>query len=231
MAKKKTGGVDPMEAAQELTDMLFMSLSMILLAFFILLYNLANLDARRVRISYGSLAGTFGLAPAGANVGSDGDVYKRSKLDMVEATESATYRPLKDLIKQAGLTPFVELVEDEEHPVLRFEEPLLFPAGGQALSPAAFPLLDRLAQVIVMMKRPVRIEGHTDPMPSKGDLGNWGLSVARANEVMRFLTEAARPQVPEKLVTAVGRGAAEPLGSSDNPEARERSRRVEIYFL
>ena len=231
MAKKAQGGDDPMGSAQELTDMLFMSLSMILLAFFILLYNMATIDARRVRISYGSLAGTFGLSPSGANLGTEGDVYKRARLNMQEATEIAGYQPLKDLIEQAGLTPFVELVDDEEHPVLRFEEPLLFPAGGEALSPAAFPLLDRLAQVIVMMKRPVRIEGHTDARPSKGGLGNWGLSVARANAVMRFLTEAARPQVPEEMVMAVGRGAAASLGTDDSPAARKRSRRVEIYFL
>lgn len=232
MARKQKA--DPNAALEEgkaVFDTLFTAFSVILLAFFILLNSFASLDARRIRVTLGSLIGTFGLAMGGANIDNTGDVFTKSHvpIDTTREDEAATFQNLKDFISQAGLAPFVELVDEDGQRLLRFRESILFPSGGSTLSPKAFPILDRLASVIQTLDRPVRIEGHTDPITTSGRLGNWGLSAARATAVMRFLTEAA--DVPQELVEAVGRGAGEPLGRATEADDFARSRRVDIYFL
>lgn len=233
MGRKKVNAADAQAAedAKAVFDTLFTALSVILLAFFILLNSFATMDARRIRVTLGSLVGTFGLAAGGANVDDKGDIYTKSHapIDGAREDEAATFQALKDFINQAGLAPFVQLVEQEDQRILRFRESILFPSGGSTLSPTAFPILDRLASVIRTLERPVRIEGHTDPIATSGRLGNWGLSAARATAVMRFLTDAA--DVPPELVEAVGRGSGTPLGLPSVAEDFARSRRVDIYFL
>ena len=233
MGRKKASGPDPVEQGQAVFDMLFTAFSIILLAFFILLNSFASLDARRVRVTLGSLVGTFGLAEGGMNVDGRGIVYERSRAPMVEGDSDlmTTFDALRAFIQESGLGAHVELVEEEEHRVLRFRESLLFPSGCDTLSPKLFAILDRVASIIRRLDRPVRIVGHTDPTAGASGMGNWGLSAARAVAVMRFLTEAARPRVPEKLVAAVGKGAGDPLGRPEVGEDFARSRRVDIWFF
>lgn len=229
--RTKPSGPTPQEKGQEVFDTLFTAFAIILLAFFILLNSFATLDARRIRVTLGSLVGTFGLAEGGANVHGKGNVYSRSRAPMETGDNEivTTFQSLREMIRDTGLAAYVELVEEADHRILRFRESILFPSGGDALSPKLFPLLDRLAAVICRLDRPVKVVGHTDPFPGSADVGNWGLSAARAVAVMRFLTEAA--SVPERLVSAIGRGAGEPLGPVDDPVNFARSRRVDVYFL
>ncbi|MBL8231763.1 MAG: OmpA family protein [Bryobacterales bacterium] len=78
-----------------------------------------------------------------------------------------------------------------------------------------------------------RVEGHTDSHGS--DSYNNGLSVRRANAVKRWLV--SRNYVKDTDITAAGFGKSKPIAPNtypdgrDNPDGRQRNRRVEIVLL
>lgn len=75
----------------------------------------------------------------------------------------------------------------------------------------------------------IRVEGHTDSIGSDAD--NLALSKERAEAVAKAI-EAERDDLE---VAATGKGEKEPVapntkGNDDNPEGREKNRRVEIRY-
>jgi outer membrane protein OmpA-like peptidoglycan-associated protein len=117
---------------------------------------------------------------------------------------------------------------------LRFEltADLLFDFDKADLRPEAEGLLrDVVAQIKAKAKRPsVRVEGHTD---SKGsDAYNQDLSERRSASVKGWLVQ--RGKLPTKSVAALGFGEHQPVAAnekpdgSDDPEGRQKNRRVEI---
>ena len=107
---------------------------------------------------------------------------------------------------------------------------ILFDFDKATLRPAATPVLERVAEVIHKYGKPtVRIEGHTD---SKGDHEyNVKLSERRAETVKNWLVKNGA--VGGSLVTK-GFAETQPVApnqnpdGSDNPEGRQKNRRVEI---
>lgn len=107
---------------------------------------------------------------------------------------------------------------------------ILFDFDKATLRPAATPVLERVAEVIRKQGKPmVRIEGHTD---SKGNHPyNVKLSQRRADSVKDWLVKQAA--IGGVLVTK-GFAETKPLApnqnpdGSDNPEGRQKNRRVEI---
>jgi photosystem I P700 chlorophyll a apoprotein A2 len=77
---------------------------------------------------------------------------------------------------------------------------------------------------------PVRIEGHTDA--KGGDAYNQGLSERRAESVKAWLVSNAG--IDGTTVTTRGLGETQPIApnakpdGTDDPEGRQRNRRVEI---
>jgi chemotaxis protein MotB len=70
-------------------------------------------------------------------------------------------------------------------------------------------------------------------VPISGNLqkvfpSNWELSAARATTVVRFLQDTGIP--PERLV-ATGRAEYAPVAPNDNPEGRQKNRRIEITLI
>lgn len=117
---------------------------------------------------------------------------------------------------------------------LRFEltADLLFDFDRSDLRPEAEAVLrDVAARIKERAKRPVvRVEGHTDAKGTEGY--NQKLSERRAESVRGWLVRAAK--LPAKSVTAVGFGEDRPVAGnekpdgSDDPEGRQKNRRVEI---
>jgi len=76
----------------------------------------------------------------------------------------------------------------------------------------------------------VLIEGHTDNIPIKTAVykDNWDLSVARATDIVRVLTNEMK--IDPKRLTASGKGEFMPRATNDTPEGRARNRRTEIIL-
>lgn len=111
-------------------------------------------------------------------------------------------------------------------------EQLLFNSGSTKVDPKGVDALKKLAQVLKEQQDVnVVVEGHTDDVPvAKGTVGmqdNWDLSVLRATEITRILTDAG---VSPERVTPSGRSLYVPLEPTKTKEARQKNRRTEIIL-
>ncbi|MFH1860204.1 MAG: OmpA family protein [bacterium] len=107
-----------------------------------------------------------------------------------------------------------------------------FVTGSHVVQATAHPVLTKVANILkAYPDYKVMIGGHTDNVPlgqvtQKKYKDNKGLSQARAEGVMAFLTE--REGVPSANLTAVGYGEAKPVASNKTLEGKAQNRRVEI---
>ena len=107
---------------------------------------------------------------------------------------------------------------------------ILFPSGAGDFTPAAEPVLDKLAEVLKPFPNPIRVEGHTDnrPIRTAAFLSNWELSAARAARVVHEFTKTG---IDPLRLEIVGFGEFHPRQSNDSPEGRNANRRVAILVL
>lgn len=137
---------------------------------------------------------------------------------------------------ESGLPP--KNVEIELHKndrtVIRVTGDILFDTGSAELSAAGREALGHIAAALIKFPtHQISLEGHTDTVPILGALReryatNWELSIARAASAVRYLhlqgINAAR-------MRAVGYGEFRPVADNDDPQLRERNRRLEIRLL
>ncbi len=118
--------------------------------------------------------------------------------------------------------------------VIRVTGDILFDTGSAELSGAGRQALGHIAAALIKFPtHQISLEGHTDTVPILGALReryatNWELSIARAASAVRYLQlrgiDAAR-------LRAVGYGEFRPVADNDDPQLRERNRRLEIRLL
>jgi len=104
---------------------------------------------------------------------------------------------------------------------------LSFPIGKAILPDRDFPVLDRLAALLVQHQTlTARIEGHTD---SAGrDEVNLALSQERADAVKQALVERG---AGAQRIEAVGYGETRPIADNGTRAGRDRNRRIEVYLI
>ncbi|WP_237217601.1 OmpA family protein [Falsiroseomonas oryziterrae] len=145
-------------------------------------------------------------------------------------------RPLTGVVGPGGAVDIrgANVVVIEETPratKLTVRNDVLFDFDRAELRPEAAEALQRVAELIRQRApRAVRIVGHTDSVGS--DSYNRTLSERRAASVERWLSANAAGLPP---LRAEGRGEAEPVAANevdgrDNPEGRQRNRRVEVLL-
>jgi chemotaxis protein MotB len=107
---------------------------------------------------------------------------------------------------------------------------ILFPSGASEFSPAAEPVLDKLAEVLKPFPNPIRVEGHTDNRPIRTSAfpSNWELSAARAASVVHQFTKEG---IDPLRLEIVGFGEFHPRQSNDSADGRNANRRVAILVL
>lgn len=125
----------------------------------------------------------------------------------------------------------LEATTTPEGTVVTLPEQVLFDFDQAVLLPEAAATLDDLAEVIgFYADRPVSIRGHTDARGS--DEYNQDLSQRRAAAVRDYLVQ--QHAIDAARLEAVGFGETQPVApnelpdGSDNPEGRQRNRRVEV---
>lgn len=109
-------------------------------------------------------------------------------------------------------------------------ENLLFPSGSAVVNKNGVDALSKLAAVLNLEADvAVNIEGHTDSIPIRGKYkDNWDLSTARANAIVRILTDNYK--VDPVRVIASGHSFYDPIESNSGVEGRSKNRRTEIIL-
>ena len=109
---------------------------------------------------------------------------------------------------------------------------ILFDSGKAKLKKEAFPVLDKVANIIrsEVPDKDIGIGGHTDNVPIQYSTwaSNWELSSARATNVLYYLE--GKGVLPQHL-SATGYGEYRPVTSNKTAVERAENRRVEILIL
>jgi chemotaxis protein MotB len=158
---------------------------------------------------------------------------KLQQLQDLLAQQAARSRALRDRMADAlkGYNSSdLSLIQKNGKLYVRLSENLLFPSGSAEVNPRGVEALSKLAAVLnVNADVSVNIEGHTDSIPIRGKYkDNWDLSTARANAIVRILTENYK--VDPLRVIASGHSYYDPVDSNSTVEGRARNRRTEIIL-
>ncbi len=119
--------------------------------------------------------------------------------------------------------------------VIDLPSDVLFDFDQSTLRPDAIPVLAQAAQLIAAYPQaPVCINGYTDSKAS--DSYNQALSMRRARAVAAQLQSGQAAQEMQRTMQVRGLGESMPVAANtlpdgaDNPEGRQRNRRVEIII-
>lgn len=168
----------------------------------------------------------------------------RETLTKVDPAALAEAQTLEDSINLAvsynleqeisdGASEDIEITVDETVVMINVSDNLLFRSGSARVSREAYPLLQKLADVINSEpSMEVMVEGHTDDkkvVENSYLIDNWDLSVRRAAAIVRLLQDRF-DVAPEKLIAA-GRSSYHPLVENNSADNRAKNRRTRIVIL
>ncbi|MHA6280477.1 OmpA/MotB family protein [Salinimicrobium sp. CAU 1759] len=168
----------------------------------------------------------------------------RATLQKVDPAKLAAAETLEDSINLAvaynlesqissGASEDVDITVDKTVVMINVSDKLLFRSGSHRVSRDAYPLLEKLAEVIKSEPAmEVMVEGHTDSQTMVENSyiqDNWELSVRRATAIVRLLQDRFNVE-PEKLIAA-GRSSYKPVAENDTRENRALNRRTRIVIL
>jgi chemotaxis protein MotB len=107
---------------------------------------------------------------------------------------------------------------------------ILFDTGSAALDASAREVLSKLADVLVEVPNPVRVEGYTDNQPINTFQfpSNWELSAGRAASVVHLFSDHGI--APQRLAMT-GYGEFRPRADNLSAEGRNLNRRVVLIVL
>lgn len=106
----------------------------------------------------------------------------------------------------------------------------LFESASATLRDRYIPVISRISDAINMVPGNVQVAGYTDNISIRTLQfpSNWHLSQARADSVKTMLVSRLSSG---SRVTAIGRGAEDPIAANDTPSNRAKNRRVEITIM
>jgi chemotaxis protein MotB len=196
-----------------------------ILIFFIMAFSLSVADVEKLKMFGEFFTGTppmVVIQPKTGNVPTEKPGAPIPKSSVV---------PIFNIVKKISLIEGVTISQQKEGLHINIAEKLLFDSGSAELKPSAYPILNKIMDILSYTNYNIRIEGHTDDVPihSARYANNWELSIARSFSVMKYLKE--KTDVDPGRLTAVGYGETKPLYPNISEKNRSLNRRVEIVFI
>lgn len=236
--KRRSSGGDEVTATwlQSYGDMITL-----ILCFFVLLFSMSSIDAKKWQVVSQSLQEALGGAPQEGIGLSTGDLPAVGELEqnLESEKENQELKELMELkkkidkyVKEKNLENMIATEIEEVGLVIRITtDEVVFDLGSAVLKPLALAFLDHLAPLIKETRYEIWVEGHTDDLPIQPGFiypSNWELSTARASSVIRYFIEKWGFE-PARL-SAAGYADTKPRFPNDSLEHRALNRRVEIVI-
>jgi chemotaxis protein MotB len=201
----------------------------LLLAFFIVMYSMSQLDAKKFGKMTEALTGVLKGGPSvlRSNPNSDktgAGLLNIGSLKMIQSR-------VDDRFKAIHRNDEIQTELSERGLVVHIMESALFKTGSASLEAGAVEVLDLVGDIIRPLFNDVRVEGHTDDLPINTSVypSNWELSSARATSVVRFFID--RHAIGPDRISALGYGEFRPVRPNTSIENRATNRRVDIVIL
>jgi len=247
---KRGGSKQPAGAPVWMTT--FGDMMTLLMAFFVLLLSLAEIDAVKYRAVAGELKRALGVKVDSVEVElADGtsdnpDIVQADHCEpcppcakspdidgeMSEEEEALdrTYQMLQEQLKDLAHAEKLYIARHEGRILLRIQEQGVFPSGSATIQAPFLFVLERVRDVLAEVEGGIRVVGHTDDVPISNPRfrSNWELSAARAVSVVHELKQ--NKDIDETRFTAVGYGESRPLVPNEDNASRAKNRRVEIML-
>jgi len=219
----------------------FNDLVTLLMVFFVLLFTMGSVDAKKMQDFQYALQSGLGILKEGRMVNisvktsqpvEDMSHIKTQAEGLKGSPSERLTGLLTDKLMKSLEADFeIQVTRTQQGIRLSFEDQILFDFGKAGINPAGNALLDQIAKAIKKEPAAVRVEGHTDNIPIQTARfpSNWELSVARAVNVVKYFAEVCNID-PHRL-SAVGYGESRPVVANDTPANRMKNRRVEILLI
>lgn len=221
----------------------FSDLMSLLLTFFILLYSMSDVDAKKFEAISNSLqhvlSGVGQPVPIESSMPS-GDSNTDMNLDDIDidvdrlginAGILEMEEKVSDYVEQEGLAAEVTVSMNKRGVFVDIKEAILFDPGSANLKAGGEQVLQKLEGLVNDFENDLVIEGHTDdvPMSTAQFPSNWDLSTARAISVLDYLIKFEN--VDPSRLSAIGYSEYKPILPNDSPENRAVNRRVNILII
>ena len=143
---------------------------------------------------------------------------QNSRQTLVQAEERLEQHGLDLRLEKRGL-------------IISLPQTILFSSGEDRVTPAAFPMLSQIAEVLSGIPNKVALVGHADSIPIHNSRfqNNWELSAARSLSLLTLLIN--QYGIPESRLSLQSYGSNSPISSNDTEAGRAENRRVEILIL
>ena len=217
------------------TRTLFLSLNLILLAFFILLVALSEPNKtkeaeilREVQKAFRSFGGAY--LSLGRFLEERGVSREKNPLENPEEVEEFLGE-LTRFIQENDQARELSYEITSEGLTVHLSEKFTFATGSDKLVKRSAVLLNKLLNLIERTTNPVRIEGHTDnrDLVKSKFRNHFELSAARAMRVFQFFM--AGGTISPKRFSVVGFGSQKPLAANLLASGRARNRRVTVTLV
>jgi chemotaxis protein MotB len=207
----------------------------LLLAFFIIMWAGSRADLEKFGRLAKALSQAFGVSTlegeGGSMVGSGSGLFEFTQLSGAQRQFMYISEKLQKYASQEGLSESIAVNFRSEGIVITLSNALLFPSGGVEIGEESRGTMTEIADLIRPLPNEVRIEAHTDNLPTNSPVypTNWELSAARAAAVVRYLIE--NDDIEASRLSALGYGEQRPIYQNDTREHRLLNRRADILIL
>jgi chemotaxis protein MotB len=231
----------------------------LLMALFMVLFSLANVNQAKVKALSKSLNEAFSgkILPGGKALQQTGAEEKdgepqpeppipaitalvgdASHADSTEAAKreqdefTKIKRAIDEFARKNGLQSKVSTTITQRGLVIRLlTDKVLFDSGQAVLQPQATPILSRVAQLLnVAGDHDVMVEGHTDNVPISGSVYPTNWELSTAR-ASRVVRFLIDNGAAKMRMAASGYAALHPISDNTTEAGRSRNRRVEVVVL
>jgi chemotaxis protein MotB len=226
----------------------------LLFAFFVVMYSISSVNEGKYKVLSDSLEGVFsarqktvkpvqvGENEAFTDQNESGDALIKPVFDIPDPKEKEKVKEQKEDLQLENIAGeftenFEDLIFEDKVKVERkqdwieisLDDSMVFVSGGVEPIDAAFPIIERIADIMKKHANAMLVEGHTDNVPinSSAFPSNWELSAARAASVVRYL---ALEGVSASRLGAMGYGEFNPIATNDSADGRRKNRRVVLLI-
>ncbi|WP_320005838.1 flagellar motor protein MotB [Maridesulfovibrio sp.] len=215
----------------------FADLSMLLLVFFILLYSMSEIDAKKFDMTFQSVSKSISgklqkIATSKVSREEAGAILNQvvTRREIIKA-QRKVFEDVKYLQTTKGVEGIMSAKFEDGKITIKLPSDVLFNPGQVQLSTRGQAAVKALKNFFVTHPdQYINIKGYTDdtkPSSNSRLKDNWEISSLRAVNVLRFLMKIG---IKPNRLTATGLGEMDPLVPNNSPRNRQRNRRVEFVL-
>ena len=208
----------------------------LLFAFFVVMYSLSSVNEGKFKVLSESLSLSFSNSkPVGELSIMDLPIEKNQQIVVKERQDpkinKRAFLKMGNALSASKVPKGVKVISTERGLSIRITDDALFGSGSASMNPQIKEFLDLIAGLVRGVPNLIAVEGHTDNqrINTAAFPSNWDLSTARANTLVRYLTEFH--QLRSDRFSSTGYAGTRPIESNATLEGQASNRRVELVIL